>query len=66
MQKKYFLENDFMTQLSYHFRLEKGDWDTMKKLIAYFLAITLVFTNIGIVRASEITDNIPDLILSDI
>ena len=55
-----------MTQLSYHFRLENGDWDTMKKLIAYFLAITLVFTNIGIVRASEITDNIPDLILSDI
>lgn len=38
----------------------------MKKLIAYFLAITLFFTNIGIVRASEITDNIPDLILSDI
>ncbi len=37
----------------------------IKKLIAYILAVTLIFTNIGIVRANEITDNIPNLILSD-
>lgn len=37
----------------------------MKKIIVCFLVITLVFTNIKIIGISEVSDNIPNLILSD-
>ncbi len=37
----------------------------MKKIIAYFLIITLVFINVEIVGISEVPDNIPNLVLSD-
>ena len=37
-----------------------------EKINSIFFSNNFSFTNIGIVRASEITDNIPDLILSDI
>lgn len=38
----------------------------MKKIISYVLTLSLVLTNIGLINANEVSDDIPDLILSEV